>query len=115
MNKRQIGTVYENMAADYLTEQGYQIIERNFCCRTGEIDLIAREGECLCFVEVKYRTSGAFGSPLEAVNGHKQKKIIKTAVYYMMIHHMAMDTECRFDVVAIEGERVTLLQNAFGE
>ena len=56
MNKRQLGTVYEQKAAAYLQQQGYEILECNFRCRIGEIDIIAREGEYLCFVEVKYRS-----------------------------------------------------------
>jgi putative endonuclease len=115
MNKRQIGTEQESRAAAYLQEQGYTIVERNFRCRTGEIDIIAREGEYLCFVEVKYRSGGGCGSPLEAVNYRKQKKILAVARYYMMCHHFPTDTACRMDVVAIEGEEITLLRNAFGE
>jgi putative endonuclease len=115
MNKRQIGTTYENRAAEYLKEQGYEILERNFYCRTGEIDIIAREGEYLCFVEVKYRANGDCGSALEAVTYHKQKKILAVARYYIMRHHLSMDTACRMDVVAIEGADITLIRNAFGE
>lgn len=115
MNKRQVGTVYESRAAEYLRGLGYQLMERNFRCRMGEIDIIAREGEVLCFIEVKYRAGAGRGTPLEAVNRRKQQKIISVARYYLMSHNMAMDTECRFDVVAVEGEHMTLLQNAFGE
>jgi putative endonuclease len=115
MNKRQIGTEYEDRAAAYLQGQGYTIVERNFRCRTGEIDIIAREGEYLCFVEVKYRANGGCGSPLEAVNYRKQQKILAVARYYMMCHGLSTDTACRMDVVAIEGEEITLLRNAFGE
>jgi putative endonuclease len=115
MNKRQIGTEQESRAAAYLQEQGYAIVERNFHCRTGEIDIIAREGEYLCFVEVKYRSGGGCGSPLEAVNYRKQKKILAVARYYMMCHHLPTDTACRMDVVSIEGTKITLLRNAFGE
>lgn len=115
MNKRQLGADYELVAAEYLQEQGYEILKRNFRCRSGEIDLIAREGETLCFVEVKYRAGNACGSPLEAVGYHKQRQILKVAGYYLMKNAMTMDTPCRFDVVAIEGKKVTLLRNAFGE
>ena len=59
MNKRQVGTQYESMAVQYLTEAGYHILERNFRCRTGEIDIIAKDGAYLVFVEVKYRASAA--------------------------------------------------------
>jgi putative endonuclease len=115
MNKRQIGTEYEKRAAEYLKAQGYQILARNFRCRMGEIDIIAREGEYLCFVEVKYRANSGHGSPLEAVDYHKRQKILGVARYYMMTHHLPTDAACRMDVVAIEGEELTLLRNAFGE
>jgi putative endonuclease len=115
INRRQIGTDYESCAAEYLKAQGYEIVERNFRCRTGEIDIIAREGEYLCFVEVKYRAGAGCGSPLEAVNYHKRQKILGVAKYYMMCHGLPTDTACRMDVVAIEGREITLLRNAFGE
>lgn len=115
MNKRQLGNDYERAAADYLTGQGYEILVRNFRCRSGEIDLIAREGEYLCFVEVKYRAGHACGSALEAVGYRKQQQILKVAKYYLMKNGMSLDVACRFDVVAIDGKEITLLRNAFGE
>ncbi len=115
MNRRQIGTAYEKVAADYLIARGYRILERNFRSRSGEIDLIAQEGTYLCFVEVKYRRNGDCGSPLEAVNAYKQRKILQAARYYLMLHGLGMDTACRFDVVAVEGDTITLIKNAFGE
>jgi putative endonuclease len=115
MNKRQVGTDYEERAVKYLKSQGYVILERNFRCRTGEIDIIAREGGYICFVEVKYRAGSGCGSALEAVGYRKQQKILGVARYYMMCHHLPTDTACRMDVVAIDGEEITLLRNAFGE
>ncbi|MCI7322592.1 MAG: YraN family protein [Lachnospiraceae bacterium] len=115
MNKRQVGNAYEILAADYLRRQGYEILEQNFYCRGGEIDLIAREGEYLCFVEVKYRTGEDYGFPEEAVTFGKQQKMIRAARYYLMKHGYSMDTSCRFDVVAVCGEKITLYRNAFGE
>lgn len=115
MNKRQVGTVHEGQAAEYLREQGYDILESNFRCRTGEIDIIAREGEYLCFVEVKYRADTGCGSPLEAVTWRKQQNIIKVARYYLIRHGFGVDTACRFDVVAVTGDEITLIRNAFGE
>ena len=115
MNKRKVGTAYETLAADYLREQGYEILERNFAGRGGEIDLIAREGEYLAFVEVKYRRGADCGFPSEAVTRNKQQKIIRAARYYMMKHGYGLDTACRFDVVAVCGQDITLYRNAFGE
>ena len=114
MNKRQVGTQYESMAVQYLTEAGYHILERNFRCRTGEIDIIAKDGAYLAFVEVKYRASAACGSALEAVDYRKQQSILRVAQYYMVSHGYGTQTNCRFDVVAIQGTEITLIQNAFG-
>ena len=114
MNKRQVGTQYESMAVQYLTEAGYHILERNFRCRTGEIDIIAKDGAYLVFVEVKYRASAACGSALEAVDYRKQQSILRVAQYYMVSHGYRTQTNCRFDVVAIQGTEITLIQNAFG-
>lgn len=114
MNKREIGAHYEERAADYLKGAGYQILARNFRIRTGEIDIVARDGEYLVFVEVKYRADGAYGSPLEAVDYRKQQSIVRTAGFYMLAQGYGTETSCRFDVVAIEGEQITLVQNAFG-
>ena len=113
LNKRQTGTVYEQKAKEYLISKGYQILECNFRNRNGEIDIIAKDGEYLCFVEVKYRTTNEFGSPLEAVGWNKQNQIRRVAQYYMMKHHLNEWTPCRFDVIAFEGEKMTHLENAF--
>ena len=96
MNKRQIGSVYELKASDYLTKKGYQIIERNYRCRIGEIDIIAIERDCLCFIEVKYRKNEKTGDPLEAVDKRKQQKIIRTAQYYLLTHSKYQSVKCRF-------------------
>ena len=82
MNRRKEGAYYENLVAEYLKTQGYEILEKNYRCRIGEIDLIAKEGETLVFVEVKYRRSSEAGDPAEAVDYRKQKKISRVAEYY---------------------------------
>ena len=112
-NKRQIGTAYEQLAAAYLMEQGYEIVTLNYRIRTGEIDIIAKDGEYLCFVEVKYRSDDRAGSGLYAVDIRKQRNIIRVAQYYMMQYGLDEWTPCRFDVVSIDGEEITLIQNAF--
>lgn len=113
MNKRQIGSVYEAMAADYLMQQGYHIIERNYRCRTGEIDLIGIERGFLCFIEVKYRKDSKVGDPLAAVNVRKQRKIIQTAQYYLLTHPSLQGKKCRFDVVGILADQIHLVKDAF--
>ena len=115
MNTRKIGTVQEQRVAGWLKQHGYDIVEHNFSCRFGEIDLIARKDGYLIFVEVKYRSGDGYGSPLEAVGVYKQRKIIKVAHYYMMRKRLGLYMPCRFDVIAIEKDQITLLRNAFGE
>lgn len=113
VNKRLIGTVYEKAAGSYLMKQGYQILQYNFRCRMGEVDIIAKDGAYLVFVEVKYRTNTASGEPLEAVDLQKQRKISKAAAYYCMTHGYGETTPCRFDVAAILGNDIQLIKNAF--
>lgn len=113
MNKRTTGAVYERIAGAFLEKQGYQIIACNFRCRLGEIDLIAKDGRYLVFVEVKYRKNDETGNPLEAVNRRKQQIISRVANYYCLTHGYGENTPCRFDVVAIWGERIKVVKNAF--
>lgn len=112
-NKREVGALYEQQAAAFLQGQGYEIVERNYRCRIGEIDIIAKDGSYLVFVEVKYRTRSACGNPQEAVNYRKQRVISKVASYYCLNHHYSPEQPCRFDVVAILGEDTQLIKNAF--
>lgn len=113
VNKRQTGTSYEIKAEEYLLKKGYKILERNFRNRSGEIDIIAKDGEYFCFVEVKYRTTNDFGNPLEAVDYRKQNQIRKVAMYYLMKNKLSEWTPCRFDVIGFEGEKMTHIENAF--
>lgn len=113
MNRRQVGTEYERQAAAFLEERGCEVIERNYRCRLGEVDLIVRDGNYLVFVEVKYRQSERTGHPLEAVNPAKQRRISRTAVWYLQSHGLGMDQPSRFDVVGICGGQVLWLKDAF--
>jgi putative endonuclease len=112
-NNRKIGSEYEQLAAEYLRAANYSILERNFRCRQGEIDIIAKDGDIICFVEVKYRANGEAGRAVDAVDYRKQQKIIRVARYYMMIHGWNEWTPCRFDVIAIDGTEITFYPNAF--
>lgn len=113
-NKRQIGTDCEQRAAEYLKGQGFLILKQNFYSRWGEIDIIARDGKYLVFVEVKYRKDNACGNPLEAVDARKQRRICRTASYFCMRRGYADTTPCRFDVVAVFGNReIKHIRNAF--
>ncbi len=112
-NKRETGSAYELKAEEYLLGNGYKILERNFRNRSGEIDLIAKKDGQIHFVEVKYRTTSDFGSPLEAVDFRKQNQIRKVAMYYLMKNKLSEWTPCQFDVIGFEGEKMTHLENAF--
>lgn len=111
-NCRQVGAHYEREAGKYLAERGYEILEYNFRCRLGEIDIIARDGEYLVFCEVKYRWGAGQGDPMEAVDLRKQRRISKCAAYYLMRRGLC-DTLCRFDVVSVKDGKIRLIRNAF--
>ena len=120
-NNRQTGARYEQAAGAYLESLGYRILEYNYRCRQGEIDIIAKDGEYLVFCEVKYRTDLSNGLPEEAVDVRKQRVISKCALYYITVHGLS-DVPCRFDVVGILGNRegeeasassIHLYKNAF--
>jgi putative endonuclease len=105
------------MAAErFLRRQRYAIIERNYRCPLGEIDLIALDGRVVVFVEVRSRTGTKFGSPLESVNRRKQQQITKVALHFLSRHRLHA-REARFDVIGITWEaekpKVEHLKNAF--
>lgn len=112
-NRRKKGSVYEQIAAQTLESQGYTIVERNYRCKFGEVDLIARHDGFLVFVEVKYRKTEQFGLPVEAVDYKKQKNICKVAGQYIARKRFAKMPKVRFDIVGILGEQVTVYKNAF--
>lgn len=113
--KKFLGKEGEDQAAAYLKKQGYKILERNYTTRSGEIDIIALHQGEVVFVEVKTRTSDAYGAPELAVNSRKQGRMVKAALGYIKqkkLHQMP----CRFDVVAISAgteQEVQLIRNAF--
>ena len=113
MNKREIGSKYERIAREYLIKNDYNVIETNFRCKIGEIDIIAKNENYLCFIEVKYRDKDSLAKGLYAVDKNKQKKIYNVAKYYMLINYISDDTACRFDVISIDGDEITLIKNAF--
>jgi putative endonuclease len=99
MNKRIQGARYEELAGEYLRQQGFRIVCVNFRCRIAEIDLVAREGKYLVFVEVKLRKNGNFAQAMEYVNRRKQDRIRITASIYLSDH--PTDLQPRFDVIEI--------------
>jgi putative endonuclease len=104
------------VALRFLKKNGYKIIEKNYVCKMGEMDIIAREKDTLVFVEVKTRTSMAFGPPQLAVNSTKQMQLSKVALYFLKEKRLD-DIKARFDVVAIllrpKGEEIELIKDAF--
>ncbi|MDO4554458.1 MAG: YraN family protein [Lachnospiraceae bacterium] len=111
--KRKAGSLGEQLAAAYLEKKGFEILEYNYRCRQGEIDLIAREKEYLVFIEVKARRTKASGYPAEAVDLRKQQKICRTAQFYCLEHRIHTDCPIRFDVIEILGDKVRWIGNAF--
>ena len=137
VNKRAAGADKEQLAARYLVDNGYTVLERNFRNKTGEIDIIAKKEELFLvskasewkyienvwkkhkeerdteFVEVKYRSNNKYGYAVEAVNYRKKQIIRHVAQFYMATRYKSCDIPCRFDVIGIDGETVTHIKNAF--
>jgi putative endonuclease len=112
---QKIGSAAEKRACAYLLSQGLQWIESNYHCRWGEIDLIMREKDFLVFIEVRARTSAAFGGALASVTYHKQQKLIQTATHYLLEKKLYNNQPARFDILAFEGvaSRIDWIKNAF--
>jgi len=99
--RRSAGAWLEGRALEFLRSQGLELIERNYTCPLGEIDLIMRSDEVLVFIEVRYRTRADFVHPLASVNRTKQRKIIRTAQVYLKHHQLTDKVLCRLDVLGI--------------
>jgi conserved hypothetical protein TIGR00252 len=106
------GAAAEQMAADYLARQGLTLVERNFRCRLGEIDLIMRDGPTLVFVEVRQRASQRFGGAAASIDGRKQQKLVAAAQIYLA--KSGKMPACRFDAVLMQGQTVQWIRDAFG-
>jgi len=113
INRRRVGTAFEKRAGVFLMQNGYRILEYNFRCRSGEIDIVAMDKGTLVFVEVKYRRSPERWNPLGAVDRKKQRIICRCADFYRLRHGVRESTPCRFDVVGIAGEQISLIRDAF--
>lgn len=119
MNNKKLGKEGEELAAKFLEKEGYKIIETNYNCGFGEIDIIAKKGKELAFVEVKTRTQTFFGMPVESVNIPKQRHIYKVAEYYIYKTN-AYNYEISFDVIEVykyQGQaiRIEKIKNAIIE
>ena len=111
-----LGKEGEDLAVAFLKKKGYRILERNFRNKWGEVDIIAQDREVICFIEVKLRTTTAFGLSIEAISKSKQNKLIRMALGYLQTKKMD-DVFARFDVVTIDHNDqekiVDLITNAF--
>jgi putative endonuclease len=108
--KQEQGRVWENAAMAYLQRHGLVLVEANFRCKLGEIDLIMREGSTLVFVEVRQRAAGAQVGAAASIGPSKVRRIVRAAQVYLQ--RCARMPPCRIDVVAIDGERIEWLKNA---
>ncbi|MDO5015065.1 MAG: YraN family protein [Clostridia bacterium] len=117
MNLNKKGKAGENATVHYLRKKGYKILERNYFCRFGEIDIIAEKGDYLAFVEVKTRSENFLYSPLEAVTTSKQNKILKTAQVYLSKNNLS-EKQPRFDIAEVylidkKINKINYIENAF--
>lgn len=110
--KKLLGRAGEIKAAEFLKKKGYEITDKNFKTRIGEIDVIAKDGEYVVFVEVKTRTDDSYGTPSEAVDNKKQEKYRLVAAEYLQKKRLS-DAACRFDVIEIENGKINHIENAF--
>jgi putative endonuclease len=112
----ELGDAGEDLAVAHLRKRRYKIIERNYRCKFGEIDIIALDKRALVFIEVKTRSSRRFGSPLTGVTQKKQRQLSKVALSYLQ-KHGCLSREARFDVVAVEMDadrkQIEIIRNAF--
>ena len=99
-NGRSIGAEIENKAARWLERKGLKLVERNYHCRSGEIDLIMLDADSIIFVEVRFRSKGYFGDGLESVDWRKQEKLRKAATHYLANRPTFTHCNCQFDVLA---------------
>ena len=109
-----LGEPAEDLAAAFLEREGFKILERNYRCKMGEIDLIAQSGDTTIFVEVRARSSEAFGGAAESITATKRARLVRAAHHYLACHRG--DRACSFDVVLVRGaeQRVEWLPGAFG-
>ncbi len=120
MERKELGALGEKLAKDHLKKNGYKLIETNYRCHSGEIDIVARQKDCLVFVEVRTRSTLQYGTPEESLSPTKQKHMIKSAYYYLQ-NHEKLPENWRIDLVAVELDalgkikRIEILENVLEE
>ena len=113
MNKREVGTRYEQLACAYIEEEGMKVIETNYRTQLGEIDIIAWDKEILVFLEVKYRKDRSHGGAEFAIPKSKQQTIMKVAKVYIKMNRLPLNGFYRFDAVLIDGNEIQHIKNAW--
>jgi putative endonuclease len=120
MKKQETGKLGEDLACRALKKKGYRILERNYRCRYGEIDVVARKGDYLVFVEVRSKTGAAFGTPEESVTAQKKQRLAASIMSYLESHGTTQEN-WRVDFVAVEldagtarASRIEIIENALG-
>lgn len=114
--RRALGTQAEKSALSYLQNLGYLILRTNYFCRQGEIDIIAKEQDTLCFIEVRSKSTNDFGFALESILPKKKQRIIKAAKHFLFSFSKNQEIACRFDVIGFDYQnspQITLIRNAF--
>jgi len=112
LDRKKIGKENEKLAEQFLKQSGYTILDKNFSSKFGEIDIIAKKGSLIIFVEVRSKSYNAFGKPFETINKSKIQKIINTAQIYISIKNL-YNYDIRFDVISIENQKITHILAAF--
>jgi len=116
ISKLNLGRLGEEKSIRYLQDKGYKILERNYKTKLGELDIIARDSETICFIEVKTRSFQDKGDPLESITSDKQHRLSKLALSYLKINNL-LNRKARFDVVSVyqdcQQTNIRLIKNAF--
>lgn len=113
VNLRAVGTTNEERAVNYLKDNGYEILIRNYRIRQSEIDIIGKKNGMVVFFEVKYRSNYSFGTPREAVTKEKQRRICRGATHFLLSKGWWEKVPCRFDVIEMYGDNICHIENAF--
>jgi putative endonuclease len=120
MNTTQVGAWAEEIAWQHIQQQGWQLVERNFFCKGGELDIIARKGQVLAFIEVKYRKRHTMGGAIASLSLTKKRHLIHSAKVFLQRFPSLSNLDCRFDLIAISGYdgphsqvQIQWLDNAF--
>lgn len=111
-DRRLVGMVGEGLAAEWYRARGFVVLDRNWRCGAGEIDLVCRRGDLLVICEVKSRSTGTFGAPVEAVTLAKRRRLRRLGVRWLAAHRVRC-ARVRFDVVSVLGDRVSVVEDAF--